>query len=235
MKRKLEKVFNLALLPSALFALFLFLFFKEFGLFFNKEEVFFVEETLKNLHKAFIWESQARNRYTMFAKQAMKEALYELEAVFLETADQEREHAKQLSKMINQLAAKSGKAPAPILVEAEGAAMFGVSIDNLKWSIAGENYENTSMYPAFAKQAIADNLPDVAKRFSAIGAAEKHHKERYEKILKAIAEGTLLKKDKPVIWFCRKCGYMHVGISPPDKCPSCDHEKEYFYMRTEEW
>jgi len=194
-----------------------------------------MEETLKNLHKAFIGESQARNRYTMAAKQAMKDGFYELEAVFLETADQEREHAKQLSKMINQLAVKAGKKPAPLLVEAEGAAMFGSSIDNLKWAIAGETYENTEMYPSFAKQAVKDGLPDIAKRLSSIGAAEKHHKERYEKLLKVITMGTLLKKDKPVVWYCRKCGYMHIGLSPPDKCPSCDHEKEYFYMRTEEW
>lgn len=194
-----------------------------------------MEETVKNLHRAFIGESQARNRYTMAAKQAMKENLFELEAVFLETADQEREHAKQLSKLINQLAVKNGKKPAPVMVEAEGAAMFGSSIENLKWAIEGETHETTSMYPDYAKQAMKDGLPDVAKRLSSIGAAEKHHKERYEKILKAIVEGTLLKKEKPVIWFCRKCGYMHIGLTPPEKCPSCDHEKEYFYTRIEEW
>ncbi|MCX6803205.1 MAG: rubrerythrin family protein [Candidatus Diapherotrites archaeon] len=194
-----------------------------------------MEETLKNLHKAFIGESQARNRYSMFAKQAMKDNYFELESVFLETAEQEREHATQLSKMINQLAAKAGKKPAPLMVEAEGAAMFGSTLDNLKWSIAGETHEFTQMYPDFAKQAVKDNLPDIAKRFASIGVAEKHHKERYEKIQKAIVDGTLLKKEKPVIWFCRKCGYMHIGLTPPDKCPSCDHLKEYFYTRVEEY
>lgn len=194
-----------------------------------------MEETLKNLNKAFIGESQARNRYSMFAKQAMKDAYYELEAVFLETAEQEREHAKQLSKMINQLQSKMGKSPGPVMVEAEGAAMFGSTIDNLKSAIGGETYEFESMYPDFAKQAIVDGLPDVAKRLMAISVAEKHHKERYEKLLVAIQDGTLLKKDKPVIWFCRKCGYMHIGLSPPDKCPACDHEKEYYYTRTEEY
>jgi len=194
-----------------------------------------MEKTLKNLHKAFIGESQARNRYTMFAKQAMKDAFYELEAVFLETADQEREHAKQLSKMINTLQAKMGKGSGPVMVEAEGAAMFGSTIDNLKGAIEGENHENTSMYPDFAKQADADGLADVAKRLRAISVAEKHHKERYQKLLAAIQGGTLLKKDKPVVWFCRKCGYMHIGLTPPDKCPACDHEKEYYYTRTEEY
>jgi rubrerythrin len=171
----------------------------------------------------------------MFAKQAMKDAFYELEAVFLETADQEREHAKQLSKMINTLQAKLGKGPGPVIVEAEGAAMFGSTIDNLKGAIAGETHETASMYPEFSKQAAKDGLADVAKRLAAIGVAEKHHKERYEKILNAITTGTLLKKDKPVVWFCRKCGYMHIGTSPPDKCPACDHEKEYYYTRTEEY
>ena len=194
-----------------------------------------MEETLKNLHKAFIGESQARNRYTMFAKQAMKDAFYELEAVFLETADQEREHAKQLSKMINQLQAKLGNSSGPVMVEAEGAAMFGSTLDNLKGAINGETHEFTEMYPSFSKQAIADGLPDVAKRLMAISVAEKHHKERYEKLLNAIQGGTLLKKDKPVVWFCRKCGYMHIGLTPPDKCPACDHEKEYYYTAIEEY
>lgn len=194
-----------------------------------------LEETLKNLLKAFIGESQARNRYTMFAKQAMKEGYYELEAVFLITADQEREHAKQLSKMINQLQAKMGKKSEPVMVEANGEAMFATTKENLKWAIEGENYENTQMYPDFAKQAIKDGLPEVAKRLAAIGVAEKHHKERYEKILKVIEDGTLLNKDKPVIWYCRKCGYVHIGNTPPEKCPSCDHEKEYFYMGHEEY
>ena len=194
-----------------------------------------MEETLKNLNKAFIGESQARNRYSMFAKQAMKDAYYELEAVFNETAEQEREHAKQLSKMINDLQAKMGKPSGPVMVDTEGAAMFGSTIDNLKGAIAGETHEFTSMYPEFAKQAVADNLPEVAKRLMAISVAEKHHKERYEKLLAAIQNKTLLKKDKPVVWFCRKCGYMHTGLTPPDKCPACDHEKEYYYTRTEEY
>jgi len=194
-----------------------------------------MEETIKNLNKAFIGESQARNRYTMFAKQAMKDAYYELESVFLETADQEREHAKQLSKMINDLLVKSGKKPGPVMVETEGAAMFGSTIDNLKGAIGGETHEFTSMYPEFAKQAVKDKLPDVAKRLMAIAVAEKHHKERYEKMLAAIENKTLLVKPKPVVWFCRKCGYMHIGTSPPDKCPACDHEKEYYYMRNEEY
>ncbi|NMA44318.1 MAG: rubrerythrin family protein [Candidatus Diapherotrites archaeon] len=194
-----------------------------------------MEETVKNLIKAFIGESQARNRYTMYAKQARKDGYYELEAVFLETAEQEREHAKQLSKMINQLQAKMGKTPEAVMVEAEGAAMFATTKENLKWAIEGEAYENTTMYPDFAKQAVKDGLPDVAKKLSAIGVAEKHHKERYEKLLKVIEDGTLLKKEKPVIWYCRKCGYVHIGTNPPEKCPSCDHEKEYFYMGNEEY
>lgn len=195
-----------------------------------------MQETLKNLGKAFIGESQARNRYTMFAKQAMKDNYHTLEAIFLETAEQEREHAKQLSKMINQLKAKMGeKAPLHVEVTVPAEANFGTTADNLKGAIEGETYENTTMYPEFAKVAKEEGLEDIARRLLAIGAAEKHHKERYQKILAAIENDTLLKKDKPVVWFCRKCGYMHIGTSPPGKCPSCDHEQEYFYLGNEEY
>jgi len=194
-----------------------------------------MEETLKNLHKAFIGESQARNRYTMWSKQALTDGYDQLGGIFLETAEQEREHAQQLSKMINQLLAKGGKKQGPVEVEAEGAAMFGTTQENLKNAIAGEHYENTSMYPGFAKTAKKEGLPEISARLSAIGVAEAHHEERYAKFLKVIQDKTIFKKQKPITWVCRKCGYQHVGVSPPDKCPACSHEKGFYQIKCEEY
>jgi len=194
-----------------------------------------MEETLKNLHKAFIGESQARNRYTMFAKQALKDEYDQLSAIFIDTAEQEREHAKQLSKMINQLTEKMGKEQGPIQIEAEGAAMFGNTAENLKNSIEGEHFETSEMYPTFAKQAAEDGLSDIAKRLEAIGKAEAHHEERYTKLLKQVEAGTMFKKEEEKEWFCRKCGYVHKGKNPPEKCPACSHEAFYYQLKCEDY
>ena len=165
-----------------------------------------MEETLKNLHKAFIGESQARNRYTMAAKQAKKDGYEQLSEIFAETSEHEREHAKQLSKMINQLTEKMGKEQGPIQIEAEGAAMFGDTQANLKNAIAGENYETTTMYPEFAAKAEEEGLQDMAMRLMAIGKAEAHHEERYTKLLKEVEADTMFKKDDEKVWYCKKCG-----------------------------
>ena len=192
-----------------------------------------MEETLKNLHKAFIGESQARNRYAMAAKQAGKDGYDQLMAIFAETAEHEREHAKQLSKMINQLTVKAGKEQGPIQIEAEGAAMFGDTATNLKNAIAGEHHETTIMYPEFAKKAEEEGLVDIAIRLKAIGKAEAHHEERYSKLLKEVEAGTMFKKEEEKTWFCRKCGYEHKGNTPPAKCPACSHETSYYQLKCE--
>ena len=194
-----------------------------------------MEETLKNLHKAFIGESQARNRYAMAAKQAGKDGYDQLSAIFAETAEHEREHAKQLSKMINQLTEKAGKEQTAITVEAEGAAMFGDTATNLKNAIAGENHETTVMYPEFAKKAEEEGLPEVAQRLKSIGKAEAHHEERYSKLLKEVEAGTMFKKEEEKVWFCRKCGYEHKGAGPPPKCPACSHETMYYQIKCEDY
>ena len=194
-----------------------------------------MEETLKNLHKAFIGESQARNRYTMWAKQALTEGYDQINGIFLETAEQEREHATQLSKMINQLLEKNKKKQGPVEVDAEGAAMFGKTKENLKNAIAGEHYETSEMYPGFAKIADIEGLPEIATRLRAIAVAEAHHEERYAKLLKELQLGTLLKKTTTQVWVCRKCGYQHKGVSPPDKCPACNHEKGYYQLKCEDY
>jgi len=194
-----------------------------------------MEETLKNLHKAFIGESQARNRYAMAAKQAGKDGYDQLLAIFTETAEHEREHAKQLSKMINQLTEKLGKEQGPIQIEAEGAAMFGSTEENLKNAIAGEHYETTTMYPEFAAKADEEGLPDIALRLRAIGKAEGHHEERYGKILKEIQAKTIFAKAEEKVWICRKCGHEHRGLTPPQKCPACSHETGYFQLKCEDY
>ncbi|MBR9677420.1 rubrerythrin family protein [Candidatus Woesearchaeota archaeon] len=192
-----------------------------------------MNETIKNLTKAFIGESQARNRYTMYAKVAQKEGYEQLSELFLLTADNEREHAKWLFKLIQELKAKAGEAIEEITVEAGAPTILGTTQENLKAAIAGENYENTEMYPEFAKVAESEGFTDIAKRLRSIGAAEKHHEQRYIALLEQVQNGTMFKKSAAVTWVCRKCGFTSNSLTPPDKCPSCDHESKYFEIKCE--
>lgn len=194
-----------------------------------------MEKTLENLTKAFIGESQARNRYTFYSKQAKKDGYPKLSEIFLETADNEREHAKWLFRMIQTLKDQMGEDPDEIKVEAEAPLTLGETTDNLKAAIAGEHYENSEMYPEFADTAQEEGLEDISERLRSIGHAEEHHEERYIKILQEIEAGTLFKKTEPVEWTCIKCGYTHKGEEPPNKCPSCDHPQKYFQIRCEEY
>ncbi len=194
-----------------------------------------MEKTLQNLVKAFIGESQARNRYTMYAKTAKKEGYEQIAAIFLETAEQEREHAKQLYKMINQLAQQLGQKPEEIMVEAAAPIALGDTATNLQAAINGENYENTTMYPEFARTAEEEGLPETAARLRAIAIAEKHHEERYKKLLELVEDGRFFEREQEVEWVCRKCGYVHKGTRPPQKCPSCDHPTSYFQKKCEDY
>jgi len=194
-----------------------------------------LEETIKNLTKAFIGESQARNRYTIYSKIAKKEGFEQISAIFLETAEQEKEHAKWLFRLINQLKEKSDKEWDPINVEAEAPTTFGGTAENLEAAMNGENYENTSMYPEFAETADKEGLHDIAARLRAIAVAEKHHEDRYGKLLKEVKENTVFKKESKVYWICRKCGYLHEGTDAPEACPSCGHPKAYFERQCEEY
>ena len=194
-----------------------------------------MEETIKNLTKAFIGESQARNRYTIYSKIAKKEGFEQISAIFLETAEQEKEHAKWLFRLINQLKEKSDKEWDPINVEAEAPTTFGGTAENLEAAMNGENYENTSMYPEFAETADKEGLHDIAARLRAIAVAEKHHEDRYGKLLKEVKENTVFKKESKVYWICRKCGYLHEGTDAPEACPSCGHPKAYFERQCEEY
>lgn len=194
-----------------------------------------MKETIKNLTKAFIGESQARNRYSFYAKVARKQGYEQIGEIFLTTAKQEKEHAKRLFEYINELKKDSGENLEEIKVEATTSTTLGDIAENLKAAIAGENYEYTDMYPGFAKTAEEEGLPKIAARLKAIAIAEKHHEERYKKLLKEVEAGTVFKKEKEIEWTCRECGYVHFGTEAPEQCPSCDHEQSFYQVKCEEY
>ena len=193
-----------------------------------------MQKTMENLAKAFIGESQARNRYTLYAKVAKKEGYEQLSEIFLNTAENEREHAKWAMRMINSLKNENGE-PEEIIVKVDAPTTLGTTVENLKATIAGENHEYTEMYPEFADVAEEEGLNEIAKRLRAIGNVEEHHEGRFKEILKEIEAGTVFKKDKEVEWVCRKCGYVQSGMEAPEKCPSCDHPTSYFQILCEEY
>ncbi len=192
-----------------------------------------MNETIKNLMKAFIGESQARNRYTMYSKVAKKEGFEQIADIFLVTADNEREHAKWNFQMMKQVRKKIKLDDDEITVEAAAPLVLDNTIANLKAAIAGEHYENTIMYPEFADIAEKEGFPKVANRLRAIGVAEEHHEERYKKLLEQVEGKTVFKKDEKVRWVCRKCGYVHEGDEPPHTCPCCSHPHNYFELLCE--
>ncbi|MBN2016020.1 rubrerythrin family protein [Candidatus Dojkabacteria bacterium] len=192
-----------------------------------------MKKTLENLTKAFIGESQARNRYTFYASIAKKEGYEQIAEVFQLTADQEKEHAKRLYELINKH--KGGKGTSEITVEAAAPLELRKTENNLEAAIKGENYEWTSMYPEFAKVAAKEGFKDIAKRLRAIAIAEKHHEERYSKLLRNIKTNTVFKRGKKVWWVCRECGYVHFGKQPPTVCPSCDHPRSFYQVKSENY
>jgi len=194
-----------------------------------------MKNTIENLVKAFIGESQARNRYTFYAKVAKKEGFEQTAGIFLITAENEKEHASNLFKLINELKKKSNERLDEIEVEAVAPTVLGSTAENLKAAITGENYEHTRMYPEFANVAETEGFPEIAKRLRAIAKAEEHHEERYKKLLKEVEADTFFRKEEGVWWVCRECGYIHFGKEPPEKCPSCDHPRSYFQRKCEEY
>ena len=183
--------------------------------------------TEKNLLTAFAGESQARNRYTYFASQAKKEGYEQISAIFTETADNEKEHAKRLFKFLEGGAVE--------IVAAFPAGKIGTTAENLRAAAAGENYEHTTMYPEFARIAEEEGFPEIAAVFRAIAVAEKQHEKRYLGLLKNIENGTVFKKPKKVVWKCRNCGYVHEGTEAPAQCPACAHPQAYFELLSENW
>lgn len=179
-------------------------------------------QTEKNLLTAFAGESQARNRYTYFASQARKEGYMQIAAIFEETANQEKEHAKREFKFL-----QGGEVE---IAAAFPAGVIGNTLENLKEAAAGEHYENTEMYPGFAKIADKEGFSEIAEVFRNIAVAEKHHEDRYVALAKNITEGRVFKREKPVRWVCRNCGYVHEGTEAPDVCPSCAHPQAHFEL-----
>jgi len=178
--------------------------------------------TEKNILTAFAGESQARNRYTYFASQARKEGYEQIAAVFEETANQEKEHAKRLFKFL-----EGGE----VEIQASfPAGVIGSTLENLKAAAAGENYEYTTMYPEFAKIAREEGFEEIAVVMEAIAVAEKGHENRYKALIKKLEEDRVFKSDEEVVWRCRNCGYLHRGKEAPDKCPACAHPKAYFEL-----
>ena len=194
-----------------------------------------MKATIENLVKAFIGESQARNRYTIYSKVARKEGFEQISEIFLITAENEKEHAETLFNLIMELKRRSGEELSEIKVEAAAPLVLGNTIENLKAAISGENYEHTRMYPEFADVAEREGLPEVAARLRAIAKAEEHHEERYRKLLREVESNSVFRKDREVWWVCRECGYVHYGTEPPEVCPSCGHPKGYFQIKCEEY
>ncbi len=184
-------------------------------------------QTEKNLLTAFSGESQARNRYTYFASQAKKEGYVQISDIFTETANQEKEHAKRLFKFL-----QGGEVE---IVGAFPAGTIATTSENLKEAAAGENYEHTEMYPGFAKIAEGEGFNNIAVVFNSIAVAEKQHEKRYLDLAANIDAGRVFKRDAPVVWLCRNCGYLHEGSEAPVVCPACDHPTAHFELLGENW
>ncbi len=185
-------------------------------------------QTEKNLLTAFAGESQARNRYTYFASQAKKDGYVQIESIFEETANHEKEHAKRLFKYLKTGAEVQITAAFP-------AGTIGTTVDNLKEAAGGENYEHTTMYPEFAKTAREEGFDDIAKTFESIAIAELYHEERYLALVKNIENGKVFKREKTTTWRCRNCGYNHQGTEPPEVCPACAHPKAHFELKPQNY
>lgn len=192
-------------------------------------------ETIQNLSKAFIGESQARNRYTFYAKIARVEGYEKIGEIFEITANQEKEHANWLMKLINELKKKYNLSDDAIKVSAEVPNVVSTTVENLKAAIAGENFEHSKMYPEFAAAAEKEGLREIADRLRSIAVAEAHHEERYQKLLNNLEAGTLFKKEAEVYWVCRECGYVHFGAEAPKVCPSCGHAQGFYELKNEEY
>ena len=166
-----------------------------------------MSKTEENLKAAFAGESQARNKYTFFAEVARQEGYHYIAKIFEETAENERQHAKDHFKLLNGI---------------------GDTVANLKESIGGENYETVDMYPTFEKEAEEEGNAEAAISFNQVGKIEQHHRGRYSKLLEMVEAGTVFKREQPIKWKCSKCGYTYEGTEPPPKCPSCKKPREYY-------
>ncbi|MDP2908135.1 MAG: rubrerythrin family protein [Nanoarchaeota archaeon] len=184
-------------------------------------------KTEKNLLKSFAGESQARNRYTYFASTAKKEGYEQISGIFLETAENEKEHAKVFFKYL-----EGGKVE---ITAAYPAGKIGTTAENLLAAAEGEKEEWGTLYPEFEKVAREEGFKDVADSFKEIAEVEEQHEKRYRKLLDNVKNGTVFKKNKVVKWKCRNCGYVHEGKEAPDKCPACKHPRAYYEVQEENY
>lgn len=173
-------------------------------------------KTEKNLEAAFAGESQARNKYTYFASKAKKDGYVQISQIFEETAQNEKEHAKIWFKILN-------------------GGDIGSTEENLAAAAAGENYEWTDMYKTFAEEAREEGFDEIAFLFEKVGDIEKHHEERYNKLLENVKDGSVFKKEKEIVWICANCGHVYIGEQPPEICPVCAHPKAFFQEKAENY
>jgi rubrerythrin len=184
-------------------------------------------QTEKNILTAFVGESQARNRYTYFASKAKKDGYVQISTIFEETANQEKEHAKRLFKLL-----EGGEVE---ISAGFPAGVIGTTLENLQEAAAGENFEYTIMYPEFAKTAMEEGFKDIAAIFSAIAVAEKQHEKRYKDLAANIEAGRVFIREEKVTWRCRNCGYLHEGTEAVDECPACEHKQAHFELLGENY
>jgi rubrerythrin len=184
-------------------------------------------KTERNLLTAFAGESQARNRYDYFASQARKDGYVQISSIFLETALNEKEHAKRLFKFL-----EGGETE---IQAAYPAGVIGDTPANLKAAAAGENHEHTTMYPGFAETAVEEGFAEIAGVFKAIAVAEKQHEKRYLDLLANIQAGRVFERGEPVKWRCGNCGYIHHGKEALKECPACSHPRAHFELLGENW
>jgi len=184
-------------------------------------------QTEKNLLISFAGESQARNRYTYFAAAARKEGLVQISAIFEETANQEKEHAKRFFKFL-----EGGEVE---ITEKFPAGIIATTLENLRAAAAGEEHEWTEMYPAFAKIAREEGFEAIAAAFEAISIAEAHHGKRFKQLADNLEAGRVFKRDGKVVWRCRNCGYLHEEEDAPELCPACLHPQAHFELLGENW
>ena len=184
-------------------------------------------ETPKNIVRAIAGESMARNKYTYFASEAKKSGLEQISAIFLETADNEKEHAKRLMKLLDGATGSS-------LASFEFPVVQSTAL-NLKAAAAGENYEYTKMYPDFAKTAKEEGFTEAATVFKEIGEVEEQHEKRYLKLIENIEKKQVFKRDSEVTWRCRNCGYVHTAKDAPHVCPACAHPQAYYELLAENY
>ena len=184
-------------------------------------------QTEKNLLAAFAGESQARNRYTYFASRAKEEGLEQISAIFLETADNEKEHAKVFFDHLPG---------GPVEITAEyPAGKVGSTAENLKAAAEGERLEWGKLYPSFAETAEKEGFKEVVFSFKEIGEVESYHERRYLKLLENVEKGRAFKKEKPIKWKCRNCGYVHEGLEAPKVCPACKHSQSFYEVWMENY